>query len=963
MDIGVLKHHGIGHDDGPPGRGSGRYPWGSGENPGQHDYSFTATVKRMREKGLSNTEIAKALLGENATAAQLKVRIGIEEKEERKTLMERAVKLYDQYGNKSEVARIMGKSESTIRSLLDPVKAERTLRYENTAEMLKEAMKNNGWPMDVGAGTEVHLGCTKTTKDTAIAMLEAEGYVKTKISIPTGPNTNTVTVVLAPPGTLKSDIQKMKYDLKQVVTFTPDEGAHWWVPEFPSNLDSKRVYVRYKEEGGSEKDGVIELRPNVDDISLGGPRYAQVRIAVDGTNYLKGMALYSYDIPEGYDVVYNTNKKKGTPLIDKNATYDPEKDVWHGSEVAKRLKINKATGEVDRDNPFGALIKNPKEMDGVVTAGGQRKYIGKDGQEYLSPVNRLRDEGEWDTWSRNLSSQFLSKQPLKLITQQMDLSVASKRNELDEIMALINPVIKKKLLQQYADSCDANASSLSAKGFKKQAFQVLLPITDMKDTEIYAPNYKDGDVVALVRYPHGGIFEIPVLKVNNRQGTAKNIMGDSKDAVGISSKTAEILSGADFDGDTALVIPMASNRLKISYSKQLENLKNFDPKVLYKLPEDAPKMNKKTKQLEMGAVSNLITDMTVAGADFSEIARAVKHSMVVIDAEKHHLDYKRSAKDNNIRALKKEYQETVDDQGRVHSGASTILSRAGAEARTDTRKEVTNTKIMAPEELDRWNAGYRVWRSKGETLKEKITDPKKMTSEELEMYKSGKSVYRETDKPKQIKVTQMDLVDNAMDLVRDKNNPKEVAYANYANSLKSLALEARKESRAIETVPASPSAKKIYAKEVNDLKEKVKKAESNAPKERQARALAASMASEKFRDNPDMDYEHKSREQARCLTVARAIVGAKKKFVEITDREWEAIQANAVSTNLLTRILDNTDQDAFKKRATPKNYGSTLTVSRINFIKAMKATGMYTQAEIAEYLGISKNMVSAALKE
>lgn len=963
MDTGILEHRGVAHDDGPPGRGSGRYGWGTGENPGQHDYSFTATVKRMREKGLSNAEIAKALLGEHATTTQLKVRIGIEEKEERRALMERAAKLYDEYGNYSEVGRRMGKSESTIRSLLDPVKAERTLRYENTAEMLKEAIKKNGWPMDVGAGTEIHLGCTKTTKDTAIAMLEAEGYVKTKISIPTGPNTNTVTVVLAPPGTLKSDIQKNKFDLKQVLTFTPDEGKTWWVPEFPSNLDSKRVYVRYKEEGGSEKDGVIELRPGVEDINLGGPRYAQVRIAVDGTNYLKGMAIYSDDIPKGYDVVYNTNKKKGVPLIDKDATYDSEKNTWHGSEVAKRLKINPATGEVDQDNPFGALIKGPKDRDGVVSAGGQRKYIGKDGKEYLSPVNRLQDEGDWDSWSRNLSSQFLSKQPLKLIDQQINLSIASKRNELDEIMALTNPVIKKKLLQQYADSCDSNASSLSVKGFKNQAFQVLLPITDLKDNEIYAPNYKDGDTVVLVRYPHGGIFEIPVLKVNNRQETAKKVIGDSRDAVGINSKTAEILSGADFDGDTALVIPVASNRLGISHSKQLDALKGFDPKALYKLPDDAPKMNGKTKQIEMGQVSNLITDMTVAGATPSEIARAVKHSMVVIDAEKHHLDYKQSAKDNNIRALKKEYQEIVDEQGKSHTGASTILSRAGAQARTDTRKEVTNTKIMTPEELERWNKGYKVWRSKGETLKEKITDPKKMTSEELELFNSGKSVYRDSGKPKTIKVTQMDLVDDAMDLVRNKDNPKEVAYANYANSLKALALEARRESRSIQTVPASPSAKKIYSKEVEDLKKKLEVAESNSPKERQARALANSMASEKFRDNPHMEYEQKQREQARCLTVARAIVGAKKDPVKITDKEWEAIQANAVSSNLLSRILDNTDQEAFKQRATPKNYGSTLTASQINFIKAMKATGMYTQADIADALGISTSTVSNALKE
>ena len=48
----------------------------------------------------------------------------------------------------------------------------------------------------------------------------------------------------------------------------------------------------------------------------------------------------------------------------------------------------------------------------------------------------------------------------------------------------------------------------------------------------------------------------------------------------------------------------------------------------------------------MGDVSNLITDMTIKGANNDELARAVRHSMVVIDSEKHNLDVKASARDN-----------------------------------------------------------------------------------------------------------------------------------------------------------------------------------------------------------------------------------------------------------------------------------------------------------------------------
>ena len=60
----------------------------------------------------------------------------------------------------------------------------------------------------------------------------------------------------------------------------------------------------------------------------------------------------------------------------------------------------------DPDNPFGAFIK----------AGGQSHYIDKDGTEKLSAINKLKEEGDWDKMSKNLSSQFLSKQPIKLIT-------------------------------------------------------------------------------------------------------------------------------------------------------------------------------------------------------------------------------------------------------------------------------------------------------------------------------------------------------------------------------------------------------------------------------------------------------------------------------------------------------------------------------------------------------------------
>lgn len=945
MDI--LVHTGVAHDENPPGRGSGRYAYGSGENPYQHQFTFLSEVNKLRKSGLTDSEIAKMLLGDKANTTKLRAEIAIQTKARNKFMVFEAVKALDECGgNRSAAARKLGINESSLRSLLDPVHRERTSKYENTAALLKQRIEESNGIIDVGKGVELDLGITDFTKRVAIEMLEKEGYVKSWVQVPQVSGKMTTTMVLAKPGTTYSEIQKNKYNLESIREYSPDGGKTWWVPEFPESVDSKRIYVRYGDEGGKDKDGVIELRRGVEDISLGGSNYAQVRIAVDGTHYMKGMAMYSNDIPDGYDIVVNTNKKSGVPLIG-------EKD----HEVLKRMKINPETGEVDRENPFGALIKNPKEKDGLISAGGQRRYIDENGEERLSPINKLRDEGDWDSWSKTLSSQFLSKQPLKLINQQIDISVKDKKVELEQIESLTNPVIKQKLLNDFADGCDANAADLSVRGFKNQAYQVILPVSSLKSNEVYAPNYDNGDTVALIRFPHAGLFEIPVLKVNNKHKDSEKIIGMTKDAIGINPEVAEQLSGADFDGDTVICIPLTSNRTKVAHTAPLTELKGFDPKEIYKLPDDAPRISSKNKEMQMGIVTNLITDMTAAGASNDEICRAVRHSMVVIDSEKHHLDYKQSAEDNKIKELKDRYQK---DPERGTSGAATIFSRAGSEVHIPKRKEITRTSEMTQEELKRWNEGKKVYRDTGEKGMEQVTNVKKMTSEEKKIYESGRKVYRESSKPKTEKISRMYTVDDAMDLVRDPSNEKEVAYAKYANALKQLANTARKEARSIKPTPVDTTAKKTYSEQVESLDRKLRIAESNAPRERAASRMANAYASQKRQSDPDMDYEHYKRELALALNRARAQVGAKKTPVDIDDKEWEAIQANAISTAKLKRILDNTNQDAFKQRATPKQTG-TLSSAQISLLKSLYNSGQYTQKEIADRLGVSVSTVSKAL--
>lgn len=318
--------------------------------------------------------------------------------------------------------------------------------------------------------------------------------------------------------------------------------------------------------------------------------------------------------------------------------------------------------------------------------------------------------------------------------------------------------------------------------------------------------------------------------------------------------------------------------------------------------------------------------------------------MVVIDAEKHHLDYKQSAVDNDIIALKKRYQG-VKGNGQA-AGASTILSRASASVYIDKRKEITDTSKMTPDELKAWNAGKKVYRPTGET---------RTTTKVL---KDGTTRTKTTTTKTQ--VPQMDIVDDARELVRDPTNQKEMAYANYANELKALANKARREARSIKPTPVSQEGKRTYAEEVASLNRKLRLAQMNTPRERQAQIIANAMVSEKFKSNPDMDYEHKQRERARALTQARAIVGAHKEKIEITDREWEAIQANAISTNKLTQILNNTDQDKFKQRATPRN-STSLTDAQIALARSMRASGMYSNKEIADRLGVSASAVTRAL--
>lgn len=901
----MLMHYGM-------PRRSGRYPWGSGDNPYQHSGDFLSRVEELKSQGLSETEIAKSM---GLTTTQYRTQKSLAKDERRALDVARARSLREDGKSLNEIAAIMGFSnDSSVRSLLNENSEARMNQARKTADFLKEQIEKKGM-IDVGTGVERELGISKEKLNQALYILESEGYPVYGGGVPqvTNPGKQTNIKVICPPGTEHKEIYNFE-NVHSLSDYVSHDGGETYDPKYvyPKSMDSSRIRIRYAEDGGTQKDGVVEIRRGVDDLSLGKSHYAQVRILVDGTHYIKGMAIYSDDLPDGVDIVFNTNKKTGTPML------GPKNDT-----------VLKPIGK-DPDNPFGSLIK-----DGIVDPddptskkGGQSYYYDKDGKKQLSLINKRAEEGDWGEWSDHLPSQFLSKQSMTLIKKQLGLATADKQAEFDEICSLTNPTVKKALLKSFADDCDSAAVHLQAAALPRQKYQVILPITSMKDNEVYAPNYRNGEQVALIRFPHGGTFEIPVLTVNNKQADAKRILGNAMDAVGINSKVAERLSGADFDGDTVMVIP-TGGKVKITSTRALEGLEGFDPKLEYGgKPEGSFKPMRNT-QTEMGKISNLITDMTLRGASEDELARAVRHSMVVIDAEKHHLDYKQSEVDNGIASLKKKYQGNYDEDGRYHEGAATLISRAKSETSVLKRK---GSPIINPE------TGEQTYKE----VYEEYTD------------KNGRTRVRTQAS------TKMAETKDAFTLVSDADTPQERAYATYANEMKSLANRARKEMLGTGKIAYSASAKETYQEEVDHLMAQLNVALRNAPRERQAQVIANATVAAKKQENPDMTRSEIKKASQQALTAARTTVGASRETISISDREWEAIQAGAISENRLTQIINNVDIDTLRQRATPRST-TVLSTAKVNKIASMSASG-YSTAEIAEALGVSTSTVNKYLK-
>jgi orotate phosphoribosyltransferase-like protein len=315
-------------------RHSGRYPWGSGKNP-QRSKSFATRVSELKKDGLTEAEIATALGLKNTVELRAQRHMEAEAKYGAQVAM--ASRLRAKGYSDVAISKRMGISPNTVKNILLPETQERHRITAATKQMLKEQADKKGM-IDVGRASNLYLGVAKTKMDVSLYELQQKGYVVTEIQTPQLGTSNKTTVrVLMSPETMKKAraeyeiknpekwklktkeeqdstiayvyASKHSEDIRLITDWSSDGGLTYKSLKPPVSIDSKRIMVRFDDDtpSGTKMDGVIQLRRGVPDLALPPDKhYGQVRIAVDGTHYMKGMAIYSDDMPPGVDVIYNS---------------------------------------------------------------------------------------------------------------------------------------------------------------------------------------------------------------------------------------------------------------------------------------------------------------------------------------------------------------------------------------------------------------------------------------------------------------------------------------------------------------------------------------------------------------------------------------------------------------------------------------------------------------------------------
>ena len=966
-----FAHYGVGHLHGGH---SGRYPWGSGKDPFQRVVNFQKHVYGLRKKGMTDEQIRKSM--NNMSDDEFRAKITASKDMTWKQNAKIAREMLDKGYSKRAIARKLEVSEGTVRNYLsnDEARANRD-KSQIVINILKDNVEKYGY-VDVGRGVELWLGkdISENRMKTVLKTLEQEGYtVHNDLTVKQATTQNyTELKVLTKAGVSKGDVLK-NTDKIRIPNFGIDEDGKITDRkiEEPVPIDSSRILIRYAhdpgikragikdsdEDGGLGRDGSIGIRPGVEDISIGGQPVAQIRAVVatkgkvDG--YMKGVAYYDPDIPEGYDMVIWTNKKK----------YE---------DVFKPLKD-------DPDNRFGATIK-PEEK---LIYASKFYTDSKTGESKLSPINIVNEADTWSKWSKTVSSQFLSKQSPVLARRQLELAYAWKKAEFDEIMAIPNPTIRRELLLEFAGSCDTASWKLQGAKMPGQSTQLLMPCLSLKDGECYCPNYPNGTELVLIRYPHAGRFEAARVTVNNNNVEGRRLYGmTTREVIGVKPKTRQQLSGADCDGDTVTAIPDPNHEIKTE--KYPKELAEFDYDLLYPFPKGAKEVGKGDgfrKQMQMGTVSNLITDMTQQKASLDKIIRATKYSMVVIDAEKHKLDWKKAYKELGIEELKKEFQT---------GGASTIISRRKQEMEVPERKfgkyiiDETTGKIDHTEYYDPVT-GKPQYRETGRTYQKRVPviDPATYQYDKYGQIKKkngvplGDQVIGEDGKPvwKNVgpvraattSVKKMLEYDDAFKLTSggSRENPGtsiEYEYASVANKYKALANNARKMYMATADDPIIDKKMQAeYRDALESINAKIKDAAYHAPLERQAQLYASRVVSA-ARKNKNIDQDEFDKIQGKALSTGRQKYGAGKEKLTLSEREVEAIEKHAVPKTTLQLLMKEIDKKFLKQMALPREFNG-IAPAKLAQVKRMLATGSYTIADVADFAGVSTSTIERALKE
>lgn len=926
-----LKHYGI-------LRESGRYPWGSGGDSYQRSmdfYAFIESIKRalgLAGEPVNQAEIAKAIGLEvqkrtgdpkaKFTVADIRDTTTIAKEEIVNYQTDRAKQLKEKGVSIKEIAADLKIPQPTVRLRLKNYENRKQSTLRSTMDVIRKNVDEH-FIVDIGKGTNLNvdtgikMGISPEKLRSAVSGLRDEGYRTYNLKVPQGgAGRFTNQLVIVPPGTTFGEASKRIGDLHTMGEWTENDGEDWSFVKPPLSVSPKRVQVVHE----SPEDGIVYVRPGVKDLDMGKNTYAQVRILVNDTHFIKGVAVLKHDLPDGVDLQVHSNKKKGTPMLgDKNNTVLKNK-------------------EDDASNPFGSIIKR------------QIMETGKDGvQRVKSALNLMQEEGEWDEWRKSLPSQMLAKQPHSFIKSQLATTRQQMQDRLDEINQITNPVVRMDALEKFAEAVDSDAVDLRAASMPRQQTRLIIPFPKMRKGEIYAPTFETGERVVLIRYPHGGRFEIPEVVVNNNNRTAKKLLGNAPDAIGIHPEVAERLSGADFDGDTVVVIPNRSGLIKSHQTASKvfdDNLTGYNPKDLYGGYEE--KDGKGTYKLmtntgrEMGIITNLITDMQVQNARPEHIVRAVKHSMVVIDAEKHKLDYQRSAKENNIKQLVQLYQSHPDEPGKKPGGASTLLSRATA-------------KPLVPELKERPAAqGGRIDPDTGAKVLVPTGKTKSKYDPKTQTYDSSEQV------PVLRKYKRLAITDDAYTLVRDDADPVESLYADHANEMKAIANHARLTAHRIPNPKVNGEAKKVYASEVEKLNADLRKAEAQAPLDRRAQVYANEIVKAKRQEDPLLrtDDDRRKKVERQAIATSRARLGLSKPTIEVSDRQWDAIQAGAVSASQLRSILKYADPKRVSELAMPRT-NAVMTGAVSARAKAMLAAGV-SMGDVAAALGIPLGTLKSA---